>query len=1351
VSIGTVEVGPLDDEEAQALAQAKPALRALLFGQPQVRDIVRRPFFARILNQQFTSDSAAPAFQPQSEVDLIEHWWQRGGYNADGQDALDRQRAIVDIGTRRARHLSRAVSLSQVSPASAGLITKLVDDGILQHAQRGHTVKFSHDIFFEWSFFHVLADRGDKWLDEIRECGEPPAVARVVELKSQTAYRTANTWSYTVHQLESSKMRSQWTRAWLLGPVASSAFEGKDAEFLAVVTANDFAYLKKALVWFQAEKTTPNANILQNAGLEQDQRIRWADMFGWPSDITTWSRFIAFLFQHMHAIPVTLYPAIVSVFDVWQNALVGIDNWVSKKLLSFCATWLREIDALGVSHEASAASRWHLLKETGEFRNSLRSIILHSARYRPELVDEYLKRVIASEDLRNQEFKEIVAFSHTLAATHPQLLAELTLKHLKEDLPDDIVAKNREDLKRSAERRAAALAKPEAERTRHDEMAINHSHSMIGIPRFSIHDWGRLSIEDNNQNFFPQSPLREPFHSLFSTAPELAIALVKELSNHAVLAWRQLHEHMYESPGTPLPVEISFPWGVQQFWGGDREYSWCRGLQGPKAIACAYMALDNWCFQELERGRPVDGLIQHIVTGNQSIAILGTAVMLALHTQQISETVFPLISTQRLWGADQHRWQQDFSGLSAYFVGFSGRNDTAHVNAMKAANERPVRRLNIRSLVPAYIFSATFGERTKAAIEDFKNNLPFELEEERQNADAQEFLTKQAQEYAELGDMQNYRARSAPNAEGMVEIEHVSPSASTPESQARREDAGRYLQAQELLGWSANSLDNGAVKEPAKMPRAIAIAKTIDNPELFKTPDNAKDLGTRWGAVTATAAVVLRFREGRTREELSWARDILARALPATEARHSFWSPMSINPWHHCIFVAHGVAADLRNGTGNEDSAAQILSLVAHPLECVSQAALSEVATLWDKDPKLVWAAFHLAFDLSRIEPRPLGAHIGQKEAYHTQERVEAALQAACECYEDAGWTPLPLPPPAWVKADSRSRYGRGHDLNDDDLEEPTENWTEPEASWHDKYAADVLGRLPVEQMLSSDAKDALVAFISAALQWTNQKNAPPWVKAGRRDRESSRIFEWTHKMGSTLGRVSGWLSLTETKPLFLEPVFALEGDTCWAILAPFVSAFICRYVYDAEAMPSDAINLLQLCIDRFLAAPVFKRSSYRSGEFSGMHEPDLARSLMFISVETARGAARYVNGDWSGIGTIMPIIDRFVRAAGWSPSVMGNFLTLCERAKTEYPAENFADQILSIVADAPESLKGWRGTTLPARIAGLVQHLANRETPMPQILGEKLLRILDIQVDMGDRRSAALQQSENFREIKIG
>jgi hypothetical protein len=130
--------------------------------------------------------------------------------------------------------------------------------------------------------------------------------------------------------------------------------------------------------------------------------------------------------------------------------------------------------------------------------------------------------------------------------------------------------------------------------------------------------------------------------------------------------------------------------------------------------------------------------------------------------------------------------------------------------------------------------------------------------------------------------------------------------------------------------------------------------------------------------------------------------------------------------------------------------------------------------------------------------------------------------------------------------------------------------------------------------------------------------------------------------------------------------------------------------------------------------------------------------------------AARYVNGDWSEIERILPLIDRFVRAGGWAASVMGSFLTLCERAKAWYPAEVFADQVLTVIGDSSVELKGWYGTFIPARIAGLVQYFADQYSPMSLHLAQKFLRILDLLVDMGDRRSAALQLGEAFREVRV-
>ncbi|ROP80204.1 hypothetical protein EDF74_1273 [Stenotrophomonas rhizophila] len=140
----------------------------------------------------------------------------------------------------------------------------------------------------------------------------------------------------------------------------------------------------------------------------------------------------------------------------------------------------------------------------------------------------------------------------------------------------------------------------------------------------------------------------------------------------------------------------------------------------------------------------------------------------------------------------------------------------------------------------------------------------------------------------------------------------------------------------------------------------------------------------------------------------------------------------------------------------------------------------------------------------------------------------------------------------------------------------------------------------------------------------------------------------------------------------------------------------------------------------------------------------------MFVSIERAELASRYVNGDWSEIGRIMPLVDRYVRTPGWAVPVMDSYLTLCERSRAHYPSAAFADQVLAILTLGPEALPGWRGTLFYARIAGLIQYLSHRDAPMSAPLAQAFLRTLDHLIDMGDRRSAALQLGEGFRDIRL-
>jgi hypothetical protein len=164
----------------------------------------------------------------------------------------------------------------------------------------------------------------------------------------------------------------------------------------------------------------------------------------------------------------------------------------------------------------------------------------------------------------------------------------------------------------------------------------------------------------------------------------------------------------------------------------------------------------------------------------------------------------------------------------------------------------------------------------------------------------------------------------------------------------------------------------------------------------------------------------------------------------------------------------------------------------------------------------------------------------------------------------------------------------------------------------------------------------------------------------------------------------------------------------------------------------------------------MFDPNGYRAGEVRGNEMPELIKALLLVAVERAPGAARFVNGDWSQLNVMMPIISRIVSVIGWSPFVMQNFLILCERAGLAYPIDEFGGQVWGVLGMLSNAKGGWVGTLLPARIAGVIQRLVDANYPLRLDQAQQMLRVLDALIDLGDRRSAALEQTEAFRGVQV-
>ena len=182
--------------------------------------------------------------------------------------------------------------------------------------------------------------------------------------------------------------------------------------------------------------------------------------------------------------------------------------------------------------------------------------------------------------------------------------------------------------------------------------------------------------------------------------------------------------------------------------------------------------------------------------------------------------------------------------------------------------------------------------------------------------------------------------------------------------------------------------------------------------------------------------------------------------------------------------------------------------------------------------------------------------------------------------------------------------------------------------------------------------------------------------------------------------------------------------------------------VTDSATIPENALQLLAAARDRALQSWVGVGRVERE-------LADIARELFFSVNLRTKAPVRFANDIWSDVGAVIPLIDPVVRAQGSSRLVADFWMQLCEKSLEHYPVDHFVSS-LQYVLPGENRRAQWRGSELPARLAGLIQRFSEKAPSLPHAMAQTLLRALDHLVDMGDRRAAAVQQSEIFRSVRL-
>ncbi len=530
-----------------------------------------------------------------------------------------------------------------------------------------------------------------------------------------------------------------------------------------------------------------------------------------------------------------------------------------------------------------------------------------------------------------------------------------------------------------------------------------------GPERYDFHDVG---LDYNHGSFYPPTPIDQPFASLFQSAPAVALALVRDLGNRVVRGWRQIIEINEREHGTPIPLDLAFPWGNQRFWGDLQTYVWFEGHgMQPQPLQSAFLALTYWAHKSLDSGRELDGLIQQVVEGHESWTVLGLACSLALQRFQATEVVLPLITTQRLWDADLQR-QGAESSWDVNLLGFDPRDRMTkdQREAFDYLKTRRYRTSSIRELSYAFVLSNVEDLRAKlkAGLETFPQNLPYNYEEERSNGTYSASLLETAKIWAKEGDAANYRIEAAPDQPEMAVVSFQDPEPVPEGLERRRQASANSLGDFNVVGWVNASLEHRAPDPRWKLETVLKFARSRDSADLLIAEDRSGK--ATQACVAGAGAAAIQF--GTDPDDIAWGWAVMERVTAIRDEEDVFRH--SPNPMDPRLYLISTLVYDLRSGEPRSDSADRLITFAADANPSIAPTALAGALLLHTASPKLAWVVAVLASELF-VTHRPVFRNKAWDASAQAKHRLAAGQRARTALVGD-GETQLLTPPPAWAK-----------------------------------------------------------------------------------------------------------------------------------------------------------------------------------------------------------------------------------------------------------------------------------------------------------------------------------------------
>lgn len=644
-----VEIGEIDEAEVSVLSAQAPELRALLSPDHPAAPIARNLY--RLSRLVRVEDTAVL----RTEASLAAHWWETGD-GIDRRQVRAAQRILADLADAAISGRDHLI-LREDSVARSHLLRSST---LREERRRDHMV-FYHDVLRDWAVGMLIHEAPDI-LDDLDLASPLPGnIARGVEFGGRFALEQdadSDRWLSLLARLSEPGVHSSWRRNVLLAILRSELGPRLLEQNSDALLCNGGKLLRDLCDLTLATDTVPLAAIIQSpvdAGINVKEKVPRSLRFAVSVAST---RLMRWSVSHASSIPAPAMGSVVRLGLAQFPFNLDSSSHSSSVAMMFYE-WLRTLERRergALPPDFSELGDHQLRRLVSE----LRSLCLLMASHASSDTKSYLN------DIGRHEFDKIKsarASSLLLAAVAPDELSAL--------------------IERS-------LIDPEA--GKHASRSFDHR-------SFSMRD----------SDYLPPSPAQPPFLDLLQAAPDVGLALVRRLTQHALQA---------ESDSADLGTdgfELIFDNGPR-FFSVSRSYLWSRGHAQDYSVASALMALEAWGHKRIEAGELPGAVVADILgPGDSFAAYLLVAVDLLLsHWPATREALVPFLSCPALLAADRSRSVHDQMDIGRA-IGL--RDEPSGRASLESLRGRPSRGVGLERALIGYLGEDVFSGQVRTRLE----------------------------------------------------------------------------------------------------------------------------------------------------------------------------------------------------------------------------------------------------------------------------------------------------------------------------------------------------------------------------------------------------------------------------------------------------------------------------------------------------------------------------------------------------------------------------------------------------------------------------------------------------------